>query len=178
MLGQIASLSPWAIRVTHIRMYEETVRRAQEMVADRTLQLVFLHLPVPHLPPIYDPGTNKLSVHDYRFMGYFDNLVLMDRTLGAVRRAIEGAGLWETTSIVVTSDHSWRGARRYDGRSDPRVPFLVRAAGSEESLTYLRSFNTAVLADLSVAVMSGEIGGARSIAQWLNAHKGLSAAHH
>jgi arylsulfatase A-like enzyme len=36
---------------------------------------------------------------------YFDNLELVDITLGRIRRALEAGGLWDDTTLIVTGDH-------------------------------------------------------------------------
>jgi hypothetical protein len=90
--------------------YIEGLKRiAQESAtaaADGALSLVMVHFPAPHWPCMYDRRKK-----DFTFEGgcnYFDNLELVDRTFGDLRRSMERAGLWEDTVVLVSSDHWWR----------------------------------------------------------------------
>ena len=118
--------------------FELMRHRAEELAVDTRFQLVFMHFPVPHLLGIYDRRAGDYSTSDTA--SYLDNLALADRTLGDVRRALEGAGLWEKTALLVTSDHPlrdwiiedagwWNDRETASLGAIPRryVPFLVKA---------------------------------------------------
>jgi hypothetical protein len=93
-------------RAAEAASFELMRRRGAELAADTRFQLVFMHFPVPHLLGIYDRNARDYSTSDSS--SYLDNLVLADRTLGDVRRALEKAGLWDKTALLVTSDHPLR----------------------------------------------------------------------
>jgi hypothetical protein len=59
---------------------------------------------VPHPGGFYNRRTQQVGVDG----SYLDNLVLADRTLGKLRRAIEETSLAAKTTVIVSSDHSWR----------------------------------------------------------------------
>jgi membrane-anchored protein YejM (alkaline phosphatase superfamily) len=61
-------------------------------------------LPVPHPPGIYDRATGTL-----RDTGtYIDNLALSDRVLSDLMKELNATGLALKTTVIVSSDHSWR----------------------------------------------------------------------
>jgi hypothetical protein len=93
-------------RAAEAASFELMRHRAGELAVDSRFQLVFMHFPVPHLLGIYDRHTGDYSTSDSS--SYLDNLALADRTLGDVRRALESAGLWDKTTLLVTSDHPLR----------------------------------------------------------------------
>lgn len=163
MLDLFRALSPLADRDRHIADYERHLAEARAAVVDTSLGLLFVHLPVPHNPVIYDAEDDALTVHNYDPDGYYDNLELADRTLGVLRRELEGGGLWDRTTVVLTSDHSRRA-----GEDDWRVPFLVKLAGGRTGgIPYKKPFNTVVLHDLTLALLRGEIPSGR-LAPWLD----------
>jgi hypothetical protein len=88
-------------------------RIAQEGAAaatDGALSLAMIHFPAPHFPYIYDRRKN-----DFTFEGgcnYFDNLKLVDRTFGDLRRSMERAGLWDDTVVLVSCDKAIGRERR------------------------------------------------------------------
>jgi hypothetical protein len=93
-------------RAAEAATFELMRHRAGELAVDTRFQLVFMHFPVPHLLGIYDRRVGDYSTSDSA--SYLDNLALADRTLGDIRRALEGAGLWDKTTLLVTSDHPLR----------------------------------------------------------------------
>jgi hypothetical protein len=168
MLQQVRALWPWTSRRTYIGIYRRTLDSAQALASDSTLGLVLLHLPVPHLPPIYDRHTNRFTLDKYGYDGYLDNLVLMDHALGVLRGSLESAGLWDRTTLVLTSDHPFREARWIDGRQDGRVPFIIKGAGQTEGVTYTAPFDTFVVDDLVIALIRGDVRKPREIAALLD----------
>src|SRR5208282_4574631 len=98
-------------------------------------------------------------------------LMLADHELGAFRRAMEASGEWDKTWVILTADHSWRQSRRYDGKRDLRVPFLVKLPKGGEPMTYSQQFNTVLTHDLILAMLCGEITNEQNVASWLDAHR-------
>jgi hypothetical protein len=166
------------IRGAHRDAYQRIQRAALRMAGDAGMGFTLLHFPVPHHPDIWDPTHATLSVTDRR--SYFDNLELADRTLGEVRAAMTSAGLWDRSSVIVTSDHWWRAIHREDwGLTDEeesvfanelnrRVPFLVKLARQRARFNYPKAFNTLLVHDLVLALLAGEIETPRALAAWID----------
>jgi hypothetical protein len=93
-------------REEKIKLFSLLLSRALEWAVDPSIGLVLLHLPVPHPPSIYSPSEGALTPQGR--IGYLDNIVLVDRTLGLLRRALEEAGLWNQSAVLVSADHGWR----------------------------------------------------------------------
>jgi hypothetical protein len=70
------------------------------------LDFVFLHLPLPHPPAIYDRHTGQFV----RTAGYsyLDNLALTDRVLGNMLSILKASPRWSQTTLVINGDHGWR----------------------------------------------------------------------
>jgi hypothetical protein len=159
-------------REDHIQEYDRIMESARKICADPDLNLVMLHFPVPHHPWIYDRRAGSFSTaHNAT---YLDNLVLADHTLGEMRRALEAHGLWDNSTILVTSDHWWREAPLHDGRRDHRVPFLLKLPGQGEGLTYEESFNTVLIHDLLLDVLAGKVSTPDAASRWLDLHRSFS----
>ena len=154
----------------HIRTHREHLERSKAAVANARLGLVLLHSPIPHAPFFFDPATTGFTLRNYSPADYFSALLLADRTLGELRRAIEEAGLSDRTSLVLTSDHAYRSADLVDGKKDPRVPFVLKLAGQNRSVVHPRPFNTLVTAELILAVLRSEIRSPEQASAWLSAH--------
>ena len=151
----------------HIQEHLRILEQAKMASRKREFGLILLHFPIPHHPFIYDRSLTALSSNPDRT--YEDNLALTDRTLGEVRREMEVAGLWETTTIIVTSDHWWRSPP--DGKIDKRVPFILKLAGQKQGMTYDAAFNTVLTSGLIQAILMGEVSAPGSVAQWLDQNR-------
>ena len=134
---------------------------ALRTAADGRFGLVLLHLPIPSLPGVYDPVNGRLTT--WRFGGdgaeYLDNLELVDRFVGELRRGLERGRLDDRTWIVLSSARPRSGA-------DSRVPFLVRAPDGEAAHAD-GSFSTAVTQDLVVSILRGSVADTDDVGRWL-----------
>jgi hypothetical protein len=165
--------------------YKRVLDSALRASVDPDLDLVFVHSPAPHPPGIYDRAKDDFSLESKN--GYLDNLELVDRTLGELRRAMERAGVWDKTTVIISADHWWRtemwsrgpfwtreDAAVSGGKMDHRIPFIVKLAGQRAQLTYTPGFNTVVTHDLVLALMRGEISSSAGVAGWLDHHRSIT----
>jgi len=163
-----------------IERYEFIIHQASPMAADSKFDLVFLHFPLPHPPGIYTRASGRLEVAGNN--SYLDNLALTDKTFGEVRRAMERAGVWQQSVVIVSADHWWRAEeiwrsntdwtaeeeRAADSRPpDHRVPFMVKPAGISEPYRYDRPFNTVLTRRMVMAFLSGEVASTKDLTAWL-----------
>jgi hypothetical protein len=125
------------------QQYFQIRDRAYRDAADPRIDLVLVHVPSPHLLPIYNRREGNFHLDGRQ--DYFDNVALVDRTLGELRRAIEKAGLSDRTSLLITADHglrpeAWVGRigwteelDRLTERQPPEtVPFILKLAGQKQ----------------------------------------------
>ncbi len=189
MPNQIRSLfetydhSPFGQPLTtrhHARVYREMLAAAENMCADGTMDLVFLHLPVPHGPFFYSRATGRDDrgaapvlgmFFEQDIRGYIDALALVDLTLGKLRRRMEEAGLWDNTAVLLSADHPLREARKLDGVFSQNVPFLLKMPGQREGISYTEPFNTSLAHDLVLAVLAGQVADGPAVMRWLDAHR-------
>jgi len=167
MLRELRSILPSLTRNDHIREYQSLLHQATKVVAHPTFNLVLVHLPVPHAPPIYDPKTGKFTITTVGTNWYLDNLALADHALGELRQSMQSAGVWDNTTVLLSSDHPWRRSSIFDDKKDNRVPFIVKIAGHSESVRYEGAFNNVVSHDLLLNVLDGKISDPTSLANWL-----------
>jgi len=89
----------------HIYILNEQVQAANELLDDSQLKFLFIHLAVPH-----PPGSFVVEGARGRNNTYEENLQLADKIFGELRAriALEDNDSGDQTTIVLTSDHSWR----------------------------------------------------------------------
>jgi hypothetical protein len=114
------------------RMHVATLRRltaaAAEMAASPDLDYVFIHLPAPHGPFVFDRRTGQPDAWSWpKVEGYLDNLVLADHLFRQIRSEMERSGVWERSVVLVTADHGYRGAPLLGyPKEDRHVPFMLK----------------------------------------------------
>jgi arylsulfatase A-like enzyme len=147
------------------------LREAETLANDTRFGFTLVHLPIPHAPHAYDRKTGEFTLGNSPIAGYVDSLALLDRTIGEIRRGMENAGTWDSTTVLFTSDHPYREAKQLNGKSDPRIPYILKLASQNEGVEYTPQFNTVLTADLLIAVLRGEIVDAPSAAAWLDRNR-------
>ncbi len=148
------------------------------LVKDPSATFVLLHLPVPHPHGIYDRSTGRFAT---TLTTYIDNLALADKTLARLRAGMEENGTWDSATVIVMGDHSWR-TYMWDsqpswtqeeqrasegGRFDPRPAYMVKLPhqqqGARIDVPYA-AVNTRALLD---AVMDSRIQSPTDLARWV-----------
>jgi hypothetical protein len=78
------------------------------------------------------------------------------------------AGLWDKTTVLVSSDHPNRTSMSVDGKSDPRVPFLLKMPSQTSGSIYHPELRTVVTKPLLEAILSRKITTPDEAIVWLN----------
>lgn len=167
---QLAALPYVNLRLKQIALVEDQVEDAREAVTLGDQGLIFVHLIVPHTPWIWDEEENDFTATRFEHDGYYGNLELADRILGQMRQEMESVGKWDSTAVLVLSDHVMRYRPAYlDEPHDIRVPFILKLPGQRGGLVYDRPFNALVTHDLVQALLRGELRGSTEATTWLDA---------
>lgn len=168
VIAEAAAILPTNGRRLHIESYQQIVGDACYAVHVQHDGLLYLHLPVPHPPSVYDPAKNETTVMSWsNVTGYLGNLELADRALGEIRSAMEKAGTWDRATVIASADHPWRQSTAHDGKKDARVPFLVKLPGQKTTAEYSAKMETVITAKLVIEVLQGRISTAESLTAWL-----------
>ena len=162
------------------RQTEELMAKVLEFVGDHRVQLVFLHLPMPHPPAVAETEA-----------GYRGGLKAADEALGSIRGAISKAGLVESSILIVTSDHGWRPGTWHRGllwtSADEQllsvvtgtpleaIPFLIHFPDQTGQLLYRTPFNTVVTADLVIDILRRQVQSPSDVAAWIDSRRSASA---
>jgi hypothetical protein len=159
-----------------IQMLDTLHAAALEDVVDPSLNLVFLHFPVPHAPHFYDASTRTLTRRNAGAKSYSDSVALADVFLGDIRTAMTRVGLWDKTTVLVSSDHANRVAKLFDGKEDPRVPFLLKLAGQTSAVTYTAPLQTVVSKALLETILARQVNTPEEAVSWLQTHSPTSSS--
>jgi hypothetical protein len=165
VIRQLLALVAVGNRREHIARIEEITVAGERAVADKSRRLVFLHLPIPHSPPVWNAERGRYSLVRFDPSAYFDNLALADRVLGRLRAAIERGSSAEPTFLIVTSDHPWRYGPIH-GAVGGKIPFIVRTP-SAQRIEVTSHVDAVRLRALTTAFLNGKLQTAQDVATWL-----------
>jgi hypothetical protein len=141
------------------------IPQAEALIRNQNIGFVFIHLSVPHPPGIYDrtPG------HQRATGTYIDNLALSDRVLGELMGIINETNLAAKTTVLITSDHSWRiplwrptvqwsmeEKTASQGRFDTRPVLMIHFPGQSEGHDITRPFDDIRLHDILEQMLQGQ----------------------
>jgi hypothetical protein len=139
MIGWVEG-KPSFLRQVHQADLAAIMPAAVALIRDQNIRFVFIHLPVPHPPGIYNRRTGTMSGDGT----YLDNLALSDRVMGELMKTINATPQAGKTTVIVCSDHSWRlpvwqavglwtkeEAMATGGRFDPRPVLMIRFPGQQ-----------------------------------------------
>ena len=152
-------------------VYHAIVGEAEQLIGDTNFGFTLVHLPIPHAPHAYNRKTGEFTLGNSPIGGYVDSLALLDRTVGEVRQTMERAGTWDSTTVLFTSDHHYRQDAALDGKTDPRIPYLLKLAGQKVGTVYAQPFNTVLTGELLLAVMRGEVSDAAGAVSWIDRNR-------
>jgi hypothetical protein len=160
----------------HMQEYRNVMARTHALIENDQVNFVFLHIPAPHPPGIYDRQHHLL-----RSSGtYLDNLVLADDTLGTLLQEIDGTPSASRTTVIVSSDHSWRVPmwRRFEdwsaeeerasgGRFDDRPVLLIHFPGQTSENDVSAPVPELLEHDIIAGMLLGKINNAENLTAFL-----------
>jgi hypothetical protein len=103
---------PQPVDWNHVADYRDLLAAGDRFLDDPSLGFLLIHMPAPHPDGIYDRRTGTFGRAG---TSYIDNLALADRYLDHVQRLLEQHGEWDSATIVIMGDHSWRTKLIWDG---------------------------------------------------------------
>lgn len=177
-LGKFVPIhKPMALARAHRRDYRDVMGHAEELLRDENIRFVFIHLPIPHPPGIYDAKTGRLRAGG----DYLDNLALADRTMGEILAILNQTASARQTRLVVCSDHSWRVPmwRKWAGWTareeaaskgdfDPRPVLMIRFPGESRGMTVDEPFKEIHLHEILLQMIEGRMSTRAGFAHWLD----------
>jgi hypothetical protein len=121
----------------HTADYRSLLTAGDADLADPSINFLFLHMPIPHPYGIYDRSQKLFAT---RHTSYIDNLALCDQYLAHIRTLLQQQNQWDSTTLIVMGDHSWRtsfvwstsafwtdedAAASHNGEFDDRPAYIV-----------------------------------------------------
>ena len=166
-------------RAGHLQEYRSIMAHTQALIDDCQVRFVFLHLNVPHQPSIYNRRRHMLRPGGT----YLDNLVLADDTLGVLLQEIDATPSANRTTVIVSSDHSWRVSlwdhsafwsdedeRVSGGRFDDRPVLLIHFPNQKSGSDVNAALPELVEHDIIAEMLRGQINNPADLSVFLSQH--------
>lgn len=149
-----------------MRGYRRIMSDARKLIRDPRTGFVLIHIPVPHPPGFFDRNTHQVCACG----NYIDNLVLTEETLAELLQEIHQTPHADQTSIIVSSDHSWRAPmwrsvagwtneeeRISEGQFDRRPVLLIKFPGQKAGYSITQTTPELVEHDILAALIEGDV---------------------
>jgi hypothetical protein len=166
----------------HIQDYQLLNDASNKLLSDPSAGFVLLHLPIPHPRGIYNRRTGKFSTST---TSYIDNLALADKCLAGMRAALEQNGQWDSSTVLIMGDHSWRAmswrdpkyahtyawtaedeAASHGGLFDIRPVYIVKLPGQTIEAHVDSAYSTINTRKLFNALFSHKINSVSDLTAW------------
>jgi hypothetical protein len=177
----LAKLTHRATAPADARIQEcrDVMARTHALIENGQVRFVFLHFNVPHPPGIYDRKHHMLRSGGT----YLDNLVLADDILGPLLQEIYATPSASQTTVIVSSDHSWRipewrptaywsteEEHASGGRFDERPVLLIHFPGQESSNDVNATLPELLEHDIIAGMLLDKINSPEDLAAFLAQH--------
>jgi hypothetical protein len=157
-------------------IFSGMISSAQHLITNDNIDFAFVHLYLPHPPGFYNRKTGRVAMGG----SYIDNLALADRTLGDLLQALSQTPSMDQTTLIVSSDHSWRvgiwrhgfGWTKEDeqasghGHFDPRPTLIVRFPNETEPVGITRPIPLLAMHNMIESMMAGQLTNPQQLQAW------------
>jgi hypothetical protein len=162
----------------HTSDYRHLLAVGDSYLQDSSIDFLFLHMPIPHPYGFYDRHKKAFSTHH---TSYVDSLALADEYLAHIRSVLEERGEWDSSTVLVMGDHSWRTtqiwssspgwtdedqAASHGGEFDPRPAYVVKLPHQQTSAKYDRPFPAVLTRALLDGLLQGRLRTPEDLQTW------------
>jgi hypothetical protein len=167
----------------HSADYRNLLRAGDAYLADPSISFLFLHMPIPHPYGFYDRNKKAFST---KHTSYIDNLALADRYLAHMRQLLERNNQWDSATVIVMGDHSWRTssiwkdsmtwtdedeAASHGGEFDPRPAYMVKLPDQQTAAHIDQPFSAVSTRALLDALLQHHLESPADLQGWASQQK-------
>lgn len=164
----------------HAQDYRNIFAASDALLVDPSVNFIFLHLPIPHPRGIYNRKTSTFASAN---SSYIDNLALADHYLTHVRQLLQQHNSWDSSTIVIMGDHSWRTKLVWasapgwtsedqaasDGvQFDDRPAYIVKLPQQQQPARFDAPFDAIHTRALLDAILRNQISSPTELSTWAN----------
>jgi Sulfatase len=167
----------------HTTDYRELLAAGDAYLADPSIDFLLLHMPIPHPYGFYDRTQKTFAT---RHTSYVDNLALADLYLAHVRQVLEKQNEWDSATVIVMGDHSWRTsliwvdsmtwtdedqAASKGGEFDDRPAYIVKLPHQQTPARIDQTFSAIHTRALLGALLRDQLRSPTDLQSWIRQQK-------
>ena len=171
----------------HSSDYRRLLAASDAFLADSSVDFLFLHLPIPHPYGFYDRNKKAFST---AHTSYIDNLALADQYLAHLRQLLEQKNQWDSSTIIVMGDHSWRTTQiwkdsmtwteedetaSHGGQFDPRPGYIVKLPNQQTPARIDEPFQAVSTRAMLDSMMQNRLKTPADLQNWVHQQKIIPA---
>jgi hypothetical protein len=171
----------------HSSDYRRLLASGDAYLADSSIDFLFLHLPIPHPYGFYD---RKKKAFSTKHTSYIDNLALSDVYLNHIRQILEQHSQWDSSTVIVMGDHSWRTAQIWKdsmtwtdedqsasrgGEFDSRPAYIVKLANQQTAARIEEPFAALSTRALLDGLMRSDFHTSGDLQNWAMHHSAATS---
>ena len=168
----------------HSSDYRRLLAAGDAYLSDPSIDFLFLHLPIPHPYGFYDRNKKVFSA---KHTSYIDNLALADLYLKHIRQILEQHGQWDSSTVIIMGDHSWRTTQiwkdsmtwtdedesaSHGGEFDPRPAYIVKLPNQQTPARIEQPFAAISTRALLDALMQDHLQVPADLQSWVASQPG------
>lgn len=154
---QLRTFLPDWYSYEHLLIYKGFMKAAKELAANKDLNLIYLHFPIPHPPQIYDTILKKEKSFPANQDGYDSNLALVEKSFLEIKTTLVENGMWDDSIVIMTSDH-WKRVPREYFAAHSLVPFIIKLEKKHNStFTFDQPMSSIAIHSLILPLLNGNI---------------------
>ena len=165
-------------------VYTKSISFLNDVIEQGQSDFIFYHVSIPHYPGIYNMKNSRFTKDE---SSYYDNVVLVDKTISKIRKEIEKSSRKDETILIITSDHWFRkdlwGSHPAffpnnmnalcAKREKPYIPVIIEMP-KQQPLMYEKSFNAIIIHDIIVKIMDQKIHSYDEVASYIKKQNSLN----
>jgi hypothetical protein len=161
--------------------YKALAPAADRELDDSSKTFLLIHMPIPHPGAFYDRRSGRFITHGG---SYIDALAFADKYLGHVRQLLQERGDWDSDTLVIMGDHSWRTrliwrgaagwtkedeAASLGGTFDDRPGYIVKLPHEDQGARIDAPMDAMRTRPLLDALLTGKISTPSELSAWVAA---------
>jgi Sulfatase len=170
----------------HSGDYRRLVAAGDAFLKNSSIDFLFLHMPIPHPYGFYNRNKQTFTT---KHTSYIDNLALADRYLAHIRSLLERNNQWDSSTVIVMGDHSWRTqiwkdsttwteddkAASHGREFDSRPAYIVKLPGQQSAALFTQPFSAVNTRALLDSLIQNRIRTPADLATWAAQQKEFSS---
>ena len=166
---QARVLSPFYRNQNAIINFKTILSETKSLLDSRDIDLIFVHFPISHPPSIWDRDNSRFrsGLNMWSETDYLDNVALANNTLRELRLQLENAGIWESSAILINSDHGvstfWSSKK-----ADDRLSFVLKMPYQQHRVDFSHQIEGSLVRSLIEGIFSKKYSNVDQLIESLN----------